>query len=101
MTEIIRIQISCWLFICSNWSSPSLNNINRLRVGKRDSVKRYRKGILDLRSILPKQMTILDPNIVLNYHNHHDDETSLKLLLEILVMPIRIVGKERSNNRNT
>ena len=93
---IIRIQISSWLFICSNWSSSLLNSINRLRVGKR-----YRKGILDLRSILPKQMTILDPNIVLNYYNHHDDETSLKLLLEILVIPIHIVGKERSNNRNT
>ena len=98
---IIRIQISCWLFICSNWSSSLLNSINRLRVGKRDLVKRYRKGMLDLRSILPKQMTILDLNIVLNYYNHHDDETSLKLLLEILVIPIHIVGKERSNNRNT
>ena len=66
--------------------SSLLNSINGRRFGIQDIVKRYRTGIPNLRPILPKQMTILDPNIVLNYLNQPDDEISLKLLLETLVI---------------
>ena len=68
---------------------------NGVSFGKQEIVKRYMKGILNLRPILPKQMAIWDPDIVLNYIKNLEDEISLKVLSEKLVMLLSLLSGQR------
>ena len=68
---------------------------NGMSFGKHFLVKRFMKGIFNLRAALPRQFAVWGPDIVLNYLSNLEYDLLLKDLSEKLVILLRLLPGQR------
>ena len=68
---------------------------NRTSFGKHPLVQQFIKGIFNLRSAVPRQFVVWDPNIVLGYLSNLEYDLPLKHLSEKLVILLCLLSGQR------
>ena len=73
---------------------------NGISFGKHPLVKRFMKGIFNLRAALPRQFAVWGPDIVLNYLSNLEYDLLLKDLSEKLVILLCLLPGQRDQTVN-